>query len=768
MSNFEDSRGQFSQTHFTVIEIDLPVVEGECTISGEPGFGTPLSCDQPSNATKTYSFTTTSAPMLPVDNVFRCITNISETPAKLTGSLASRASGSITLVDFEGKDPNPEAPAVDDTVIAQGSFLSKLKARNVLQNKPLRIKDYRLETDGSIDYENGARIKHYIIDSLDYQGSSKWSLRFKDELSKLNLDEAVWPIPLLGTVRQDIDDTVTTIPVTTGLEYKPDDLIRSGDEFMKVISFNDTATPSIVVNTRGLPIVYTNQITRTQKEDHSAGDEIYICEVSDNERLDDLLERILLDVGFSQDLIPKSEWQAEIDEWHSLTRLNTAWYESEDVSNVVKKILTEYQLDMWFDPVERLVKLSAISVWKESTATLKEGNEIDYDSVKRTANENLRCTRALMVYDKRFLATSDSVENYKKSSLFRRTELETADLYGEPKTKNFDFSSYLDEDSANLLVNRWVNRNTNPVDYTWRTQERKLNFNTGDVVDFVLNDEVGFDGLPLGSSRGQITSIKTNYNKEGRDYTVTAQTYEPVFPSGSEIIITGEVYDVNLYIQYAGAPSQPVELTIVFDGVTGGSSGVSLPSIRAGAFPSGSKLIIILANGSELMAKGGDGGEGGGAFFDAELDKWFGLPPPANGQKGGTVFDAQGVDVDIYFSGATPSAIYPDADGYIIAPSGGDGGFSTNLTSLVGGNGGNGGNGRIAGLKGIGGTVINGQTGQDGIDGTDDRASGGFGQNGANNNAFGGDAGKGVVDSGGTVVFFGATPERYVNGGGDH
>ena len=42
MSTFEDSRSLFEQYHFTVVEIDLPVVEGTCTVSGEPGFGTPL------------------------------------------------------------------------------------------------------------------------------------------------------------------------------------------------------------------------------------------------------------------------------------------------------------------------------------------------------------------------------------------------------------------------------------------------------------------------------------------------------------------------------------------------------------------------------------------------------------------------------------------------------------------------------------------------------------------------------------------------------
>ena len=97
----------------------------------------------------------------------------------------------------------------------------------------------------------------------------------------------------------------------------------------------------------------------------------------------------------------------------------------------------------------------------------------------------------------------------------------------------------LDDDSADLLVNRWVNRYIDPVSYIWTTQERKLKFNTGDVVDLNTSTSVGFDGLPAISTRCQITSIKPNYKAYGREYTVTGLSYEPIFEDNSEIIISG-------------------------------------------------------------------------------------------------------------------------------------------------------------------------------------------------------------------------------------
>lgn len=760
-----------NQTHFSIIEIDLPVVEGVCTVSGEPGFGTPLSCDQTSNATRTYKFTQVDAPFnIPESGVLRLIKSISETPAKLNSGkgLSSRGTASISFVDQFNKDPNPDAPAVTQEVTEQGSFFAKLAARNELTNKEIRIKNYRVESDGTIDLEFGAQTRHYIIEAVNPKKKDEWQITCKDELARINIGDSVWPLPLEGSLRADVDDSVLTWPVDANVTYLIGDTVRSGDEFLKVSAVANIGTGSATITTaaRGVAIIYTSFLSSTEKDSHDSGDEVYVCEVSDDERIDDLLERILIDIGIDASMIPKAEWAAEIDEWHPTTRINTLWIESVSTSEVLEKILSNFMIDMWFDPVARLVKISAISAWQESTSTLSEDDQINFESISRKREENLRSTRALIIYRKDFLASPDSVENFRSASLFKRTELESPDLFGEPKTKRFEFSSIISKDGADLLVNRWVNRYINPFSYSWITPERKLNFNTGDVVDINSRSEVGFDGLRSKVSRAQITSIKPNYRAEGRDYTVTATSYEPLFSTGSEIIISGNVTDINLYIQYAGAPSEPVELTFIFDGTVGGSSSGVIPAIKAGAFPVGSKIIFIMANGADLQAKGGNGGAG--------ADGKNGLPAPtttpSNGQGGGIVYDAMGIDTDIYFSGATPSVNFPNADGYIRAPSGGDGGFDWQQVAaegFIGGSGGNAGDGRAIGTGGDvgdndGGTSTNGENG------AEDGSRSGWGNDGANNNAFGGSKGKGVVDNGATVTFFGETPARYVNGGGDH
>ena len=598
MSTFEETKGEFQQEHFTIVEVDLPVVNGVCTISGQPGYGTPLSCDQPSNGTRTYKFTTISAPLLPESDIFRCIKSITETPTKLMSGrgLASRGTLNITFIDFENKDPNPLSPAVLEEGAGLGTFFGKLNARQVFENKNVRIKNYRVQDNGIIDLTNGAETRHYIAESFDSAKAGTWALKGKDELSKANADESQWPIPLEGFLRTDVDDVVLTFPVDANILYNVGDTIRIGDELIKISSVANIGTASATVTTagRGIDIVYTNTLSKTQKDDHSAGDEVYLCQVSDNERIDDLLETICLDIGIDAARIPKADWTAEVNEWHPTTRVNTIWIESLDSMEALGRILTEYMIDMWFDPVDREVKISAISPWQKSTGALNEGNQIDFNSVSRKEMEQLRVTRAAIVYDKRFLASADSIENYKKASLFKRTELEVDALFGKPKLKRFGNTFLLDKDSADLLVNRTVNRYSNPFEFSFMTQERKLDFKVGDVKDLRTSLNVGFNGLQSSIARAQITSIKPMYKNYGREYKVTALSYEPVFEDNSEVVITGNVSDVNLFIQFAGAPSQAVNITFVLDGVNSGSSTSIIPAIKAGAFPTGSKITIIL------------------------------------------------------------------------------------------------------------------------------------------------------------------------------
>jgi len=777
MSTFLATQSMLVQQHFEVLEVDLPVITGACTIGASQGFGTPLTCDQAwTNEYKTYYFTNDNAPILPSINgepIYRCITSIRMTTPELKpgDGLASRSSLSVTMKDFDKQDPNITAPGVTSAVIGQGTYLGKLDARQIFENKNVRLKHYRVEPDGSVDLVNGAETYHFLASAFKLNvNTGLWSLQCKDVLSLANLSEKTWPPASGGTIRLDVDASVVIIPVDGDTDYSTAFAVRVGGEFFEITSVTDNLSPTAALNvpTRGSGLfapVSNAFLTESTPSSHSAGDEVFICDLSDDETIDELLTKILVASDFDVALIPAVDWTAEVTEWHPLDKINTLHSQSEDVSDVINRILTGYLMDSWFEPTENKAKLSAISVWKQSTALLTEGKEINAYTVTKSPNESLRASRAFVAYGKRNLADSDDIPSYKKASRFSDNTLISPALYSDHKDKHFKSNFLLTKDAADLLTQRTVSRfKFTPFTRSSQVEERALTFKTGDVVDLVTTADQGPDGLISGNIRGQILKVNPRYGKDGRTYDVTAMTYEAAFNSGSEIVLGEPLGSVNLHI-LAGAPSQAIELTFILDG----SYSQGQTAISAGGFATGSKLIIIMVNGFDGQAKGGNGGQG------QSIEKPSGSPvfiyePAQNGVAGGIVYDAQNVDTDIYFSGVTPSVAYPTADGYIRAPSGGDGGFNHTQPALyVSGNGGDAGDGRQAGTGGPSGLAfgdaVNGQTGVNGqIDGT----GSGWGNVGANNAAIGGAAGSGVIDNGATVTFFGDTPTRYINGAGDH
>ncbi len=769
MSSFEATRTMRMQEHFEVLEIDLPVITGACTIGGAPGFGTPLTCDQAwAGEYKTYKFTNENCPVPLPGSPWRVIKSISETATELKpgDGLSSRGSLKIVFTDDEKQDPNIDAPGVTPTVKTQGSFFGKLSARQIFENKAVRLKLYRVEPDGTVDLVNGAQTRHYVANSFIAGSKGTWTLACKDVLSLANLNEKTWPVATQSFLRQDIDSSVTSLPVDGDTDYSGVFAVRIGDEFFKIIGVTDNLLPtaSLTVNTRGSDIFATisgELLTKTSADDHSSGDEVFLCELSDNETIDSFIARVLVESDFDASLIPATEWADEVAEWHATDKINTLHSESESVNDVLKKVLSGFLMDLWFSTTENLAKLSAISVWKQSSSTLVEGKEINAYTITKKPQDSIRASRALVLYDKRNLADDDSVSSYKKGSQFSDNTIIGGEFFGKHKDKLFKSNSLIGTNAADLLVQRYVSRfKFTPFIRTFITDERHLNFSTGDVVDMRTTVDQAADGSPSSNVRSQILKINPMYTKDGRHYKVNAMTYEAAFEDDTEIVLDSPLSESNLYI-LAGAPSTAVTITFVLTSYSFGATG-----FRAGAFAPGSKIIIILVNGFDGQAQGGRGGNSDEIGVD-----------------GGTVYNAQGVDTDIYFSGATPSASNPVADGYIRAPGGGGAGgadFTINPSLILEGGGGGGGAGRTGGIGGNGyfdgtnGDIIgnggNGGVGQVLIPNSGENGSdgGGWGQDGDSGILFGGGAGNGVLDSGATVVLFGATPTRYINGNGSH
>ena len=778
---------EYSQLHYEVLKLTLPSVSGTCTISGSDGYGTPLTCDQATNSTDTIKFTNSDAPLIPESNVYRVITSISETTTKLEPGkgLASRGTLTISFEDFKG-DPNKDSPALvsDPSIKNKGTFFGKLQARNILANRVVEL-ELHTKTQQGNSYPNAVQSRKYLVESLQNSGKGKYQLKCKDVMSQINFDEHQYPSNDAGYLRLDVTDSTTSIPVDADTTYAVNDVIIVNDEFMLVTGVANigTASATLTVQTRGANIAapYTSTLTRTENDSHSAGDSVFVCRVSDAERIDDFIEDMLLDAGMDAALIANSKpsWTTEVDEWLTGESISTIWYKQESANEILTSVLTDFMLDIWYEPTEDLIKLAAISEWQSTSSRLSEGKEINFDNLKFSTKDSLRASRAYVVYNKPYLAKGDERESYANVAIYDDTRLSSSDFFGKPKAFRFPNSRLLSSGSADLIAKRYVSRfGLPPITYKWLTEERFLTFKTGDVVEINSPELQGFDGEESTGNRAQILSVNPKYSKVGRQHAITAMTYSPSF-SADDVIFRdyAQMLDVNLYDE-AGRPNEAVNITFVFSNVKIGSSATNIPAMRAGVFVAGTTLTVIYINGTDHQARGGDGGGGGEYVVTSppEVDLME-IELSGSAGAGGVCYDDNGIDTTIYLSGATGHATYTDADGYIRASGGGGGAGATTFTNA--GHSGGGGAGISVGTGTQGALLLNsrgdivdigapgGEGDQAGNGGTSSGTAGdggAWGQDGDNGVYSGGSKGDGLAGSVTTIV--GDTPTRFINGGG--
>mgnify|MGYP000291879121 CR=1 FL=1 len=789
---FDTNRQNFTIETFEIVIIETDIVGPTCTVNGQEGWYTPLTCDETTvTGQKQHVFCTPNFPsgifdLLNVDEVFPQLSNISETPARIRPGrgLAGRGTLRFSLKDFPG-DPGPTRES------AQGDYIAKLRRRNILENKSVTIMLGHV-IDGAIAMDD-LQSRHYVIDEFQYDGDGEWTITCKDELYLLDDDESIWPPETNGSLRSDITNSVTTIPVDAGTDYSTAEVVRVGDELMAVVSVagNMTSSAALTVATRGSNItnVAGDVLSITQADSHESGDEVFICRVIDDTRLDTLLTDILTEVGVPAARIPSTDWTSEIDLWHPATRVNTIYTETDNVNRVVAKILSDFLMDIWFDPVSRSVRLSAISVWRQTDITVNEGVEIEAASLNYNTRPEGQFTRTSILYDKRNLTEADEVTNFRKLS---RNVNATAEADYGVRPKRLDPSILLDQTAADLLTQRHTTRfSVPPVTYRWVTREQFLNFTTGDVTNINSPELIGFDGLPQ-VQRAQITRVRPVYNRrQGRLYNIEAEAYEPPIADPDaplEFFITGRNYNLNLHV-LAGAPPMPVNVTFILntDAIVGSmSTSFDQPAVRAGNFAPGSEITIIQLSGSKWSSKAGFGGSGGVSSADSEFTARI---LPRGGDDGGLVYDAEGVNTIIWLSGTVGART---ANGEMRAPGGGGAGgiYSTTGTSTGGGGGGGtgidpgvggassgddgfpndlpfrGADGDEDGNGGAGGTARQGTgTGaQDGGDGGDWGLAGGS-TTGDGQTFTGGSAGHALRKGGATITIHGSA--NFTQGGGD-
>lgn len=770
--------------HYYVVELSMPVITGTCTINGNGGYGTPLTCDQQTPvANQVYKFTDTSL-VLEESDIFKCVKSVSETTPKLKAGngVASRATATIQLEDFVG-DPNPDSPAVlaNQAILRQGTFFGKLKSRNIITNKSVVVRYYKRDDSG----DQLVASRYYIATDLKNNGSGKWSLICKDVLYKADDTKSQYPPLTNVSLASDISDSATTINVNGDL--------TGWDATKHVAIVGDDILPITSVNSGSLtvarPTTYTlgsRTITNTPS-DHKLGDEVFRGRKFVNADLFDVIYDVLTSSGIAGLQIDAAGMQAELNTW--LASLNNSidciFYESKETTKVLDDICKTFLIDIWTDIELARVTLKANSPWVDSVATLTDGKEITYNTIKVDEPESLQYSRAFIQYDKRKLTASDDDVNFTRAALSINSEYEGYLYYGEDKTKQLPKSIILsnklnNQESAELTARRYAQRfSYRPQSFKFEVEENNLSFGLGDVVTIVTPDNQGYDGDAETQKRAQITQI-TPKNKTGRVYQCEAITYNAFAGSviGGDVTVT-QAYDINLFTQ-AGGPTVADTYTFIFDGTTHGQN-INAQTVAVGSFSTGSIIDIILVNDALITARGGSGGSG----VDSDPNGLNG----SVGTNGGTTFlGTSGVTVNIYLGGTIGSHT---ANGRFYASGGGGGGGDSSYTFIyptnefygVGGGGGGAGAGFPSGSIGLGGAGEGG--GADGEDGGVGTATtggigglgggspnggdgGDSGENGQDAELAGGLAGKALIKNGATVnIYTNGNTSRFKQGSGD-
>ena len=776
-----------SNYHFYVVEIELPLVGGTCTIDGNLGYGTPLTCDDQAPNFNTYNysykFTDTNLPI--GGEVYKAVKSVTETTPQLKAGngVGSRATATINFSDFIG-DPNINnlLNGVDDPVYSQGTFFGKLKQRNIIANKPVKIKYYR-SYFGQLQF---IETHHYIATDFKRNSNGDWTLVCKDALYKADDTKSQFPKVVTGRLQSDISASATSFTMLADIAdwtaYN-DYVAVIGDEICIITNATGTATAVTLTVQRQASITIGSRLIENTPAEHKSGDEVFRGRKYVNADLYNILEDVFLDSGITTSEYDGAGMQTELNSWLSSVdnSIDCIFYESKAATDVLNTICKTFLIDIWTDVKTGKVTLKANSPWQDTVATLNDGVEIVYNSVVIDEPDSLQYSRAFLQYDKRKLTSNDDDVNFKRSAVAVAQELEGELFYNEEKVKVLPKSIILSNKSnnvetASLSAVRFVQRfNNRPQTFKFDIEETNLSFDLADVVEIITPENQANDGSPKTGVRAQVVKISPK-NKTGRLYTVDAITYNPFGGgiAGQDINVTS-LYDINLFTE-AGGPTVADTFNFIFDGNYGVQNGSI--AVQVGSFPSGSIINIVLLNGSYLTSSGGYGGDGRDYFSLGEY-----IPETAGGNGGKVINGTSGTTVNVYLNGNTGdlgNGSYT-ADGYLYAPGGGGGGDNSNPN---GGDGGGGGAGLPAGRAGLGGAADqdnggyndgdDGEAGTLTLGGAGGTATGGggdggdSGENGFASTAAGGLAGKAIIKNGSTInVLTNGQTTRFKQGSGD-
>jgi hypothetical protein len=696
------------------------------------------------------------------------VNKVSETTPMLKAGngVASRAKCTVSFRNFPG-DPNLTSPALvaNSTLENNGTFFGKMKQRNILTNRPVRIKYYKVDAGTT----TLVRTNNYICVGFKQSKSDMWTMSCQDILYKTDNKKSQFPRIIKAKLTSDITAGETSIAVTGNIAdwtaYAKYTAVI-GDDLLMITNATGTSTAVTLTVVRSTSITLGSRTILNTPSTHNAGDEVFRGRKFVNADLFDVIEAVFEDADMLTTDYDGTAIAAELDTWlpSIASSVDAIFYEPDDSDKVLNDLCQTFMLDIYTDTSIGKVTLKATSPWNSTTSILTEGVEITFNSVDIDEPSDLFYSRAFLQYDKRNLLLNDDDVNFKRSSIAFNSDLEGANFYGEEKVKKMGKSIILSNKSNNIEVAdlttvRYAQRFSNrPQTIDFEMEESDVDFKIGDVLEVRALQNQDNEGNVRFGVRSQAIQITPSYNI-GRKYKVKTITYNPFIGgiSGSDLPVNSE-FDNNMFT-IAGGPVASDTFTFIFDKPYFGQNTLN-QAINIGSFPSGSTVNLVFINATVGIGRGGDGSN------------------VVGGYGGLTLKGTSGVTVNVYLGGTTPdfgNGTYT-ANGKLLAAGGGGGGNGSDgddERNFSGGGGGagfaisSGGSGSEPGNEGDDGSELLGGDGSDlsgdggdpGNDGDASTRAGGF---------SGGLKGDCLELNSGTInIITNGDTSRFIQGGGD-
>jgi len=427
------------------------------------------------------------------------LVSVSTNPAKLNvgagdrnvSPLGVRASVAVVLQDHPYHDRLTDPHHADRAAAAQGTFWARWKARNPYYSGRL-MHIY----EGYIGQELAAMQKRtYVIEKLaGPDGSGRVSIKGLDILRKTDDTKAQAPRQSEGVLLNDISDSDVSFevgPEGEGDNYPAAGLARIGSEIIEYTRAGDVFT------------VVERGARNTEAKSHKAEDSVQVCLEYDDVRVDSIIYDLLVNYsGIPASMIDYDDWEDEADVWLAGQGLTAVIAEPTGVAKLLAELSEQGRCYIWWDEYAQKVRFRAIrppsNVAGETVPVLTDDANMIADSVAVNDAADQRLSRIIIRYASVDPTKKvDDATNYSRIRVIADLDAETADQYGESKTKIIN-ARWLAADAAadtviigTRILSRYRN-NPETVDLAVDAKDREITLaDTIDIITAGITDETG-------------------------------------------------------------------------------------------------------------------------------------------------------------------------------------------------------------------------------------------------------------------------------------